>query len=131
VSDATAALDAMIASVRKMETLVADSMPALTAAVRGEVERTIAGGTDAYGQKWEPTKKGERPLQHAAAAVTVMSVNRTIFVQVSGVEARHHLGHVKGGRKRAIIPDRGELPDTMANSLRSVIEQAFKNAVAQ
>jgi hypothetical protein len=130
VSAAAEALDAMIASCRKMETLVADSMPALTAAVRAETERTIAAGTSAYGEQWQPTQQGERPLKHAAKAVTVLSVNRTIFITIVGPEARHHLGRVKGKRKRGIIPERG-LPSTMANALRAELERAFQNAAAK
>lgn len=120
----------MIASVQKIETLVADAMPALSKVLRAEVERTIAQGTNAYGEKWQPTQKGEQPLRHAAGALTVMSVNKTIYITIAGPEARHHLGYVKGGRQRAIIPI-GKLPDPMASAMRSVLEQAFSNAVAQ
>lgn len=130
MSAATDALDAMIASCRKMETLVADAMPALTQTVRAESERTINAGTTAYGEQWQPTLTGDRPLQHAAKALTVLSVNQTIYVTITGPEARHHLGRVKGGRKRGIIPERG-LPSTMANALRDVLAKAFDDAVAQ
>lgn len=130
MSAASEALDAMIASVRRMEALVADSMPALTAAVRAEAERTIAAGTTAYGQKWQDTKRGERPLRNAAKALSVMSVNKTIYITLHGPEARHHLGRVKGGLKRAIIPERG-LPSAMANAIRTTLEKAFNDAVAQ
>lgn len=129
MSAATEALQSMIDSVNKLETLVADSMPALSKAVRTEVERTIAAGTTAYGEQWEATKKGERPLRKAAAAVVVMSVNKTLYITLSGPEARHHLGRVKGGRKRGIIPERG-LPSTMADSMRAVLQRAFDEAVA-
>lgn len=125
------ALAAMIASCRKMETLVADSMPALTQAVRAEMERTIAAGTTADGEQWQPTKQGLQPLRQAAKAVSVLSVNKTIFVTIVGPEARHHLGYVRGGRKRAIIPESSEIPSPMAQSLRAVLQQAFDNAVSQ
>jgi hypothetical protein len=104
-------------------------MPALSAAVRTEIERTVAAGTTAYGKPWEATKTGERPLKHAAKAVVVTSVNKTIYITLSGPEARHHLGRVKGKRKRSIIPERG-LPSTMADSMRAVLERAFSDAAA-
>lgn len=129
MSAATEALQSIIDSLGKMETLVADSMPALSAAVRAEVERTITAGTTAYGEQWQATKKGERPLRKAAAAVTVTPVNKTIYITLSGPEARHHLGRVKGKIKRGIIPERG-LPSAMANSMRAVLERAFSDAVA-
>lgn len=129
MSAATDALGAMIASVRSMETLVADAMPAITKAVRADQERTINAGTTAYGQKWEATKTGEQPLQNATKALTVMSVNKTIYITLDGPEARHHKGRVKGGRKRAIIPERG-LPSAMADSIRAALQRAFDEAVA-
>jgi hypothetical protein len=77
----------MIASVRRMGTLVPDAMPALTKALRAESERTIAAGTTAYGEKWALTQEGEQPLQHAVNALRVMSVNTH--------DLRH--GHGRGG----------------------------------
>lgn len=130
MSAGDAALAAMIASCRKMESLVADSMPALSKAVRAEVERTIGAGTTADGAQWQPTQQGQQPLRNAAKAVTVLSVNKTIFITIVGPEARHHLSRVKGGRQRAIIPNAG-LPVAMADSMRAVLAQAFNDAVAQ
>lgn len=128
MSAATDALGNMIASLRSMETLVADAMPAITKAVRADQERTIRAGTTAYGQQWQPTKTGERPLRNATKALTVMSVNKTVYITLDGPEARHHKGRVKGGRKRAIIPERG-LPSAMADSIRAVLQRAFNEAV--
>jgi metal-dependent amidase/aminoacylase/carboxypeptidase family protein len=117
MSAATDALNALVASMQNLQTLVPDSMPALVAAVRTETERTITAGTTAYGQRC-----------HAAKALTVMSVNKTIYITLTGPEARHHIGRVKGGRKRAIIPERG-LPSAMANAMRAVLQRAFDEAV--
>lgn len=130
MSSGADALTAMIASLGKMQTLVADSMSALTAACRTEMQRTIAAGTDAEGKRWQPTQQGQQPLQHAAGAMSVMSVNKTIYITLGGVEARHHYGYVKGGRKRAIIPEE-KIPDAMADAMRVVLQRAFSDAVAQ
>lgn len=128
MSAASEALDAMIAACTKLKTLVPDAMPELVATVRAEVDRTIAAGESAYGEQWQLTQEGQRPLRNAAQAVTVIAVNKTIYVTVTGVEARHHLGRVKGKRKRGIIPERG-IPSAMADSMRAVLERAFRDAV--
>lgn len=128
MSEATAALDAMIASTLSLGSLVSDAMPALAKAAQHSIERTIAAGTDAYDKPWQPTKEGKRPLRDAASALTVVVNGRTIYCQLKGVEARHHLGRVKGKRKRAILPDRG-LPDTMAEDMRAVLARAFAEKV--
>lgn len=100
-------------------------MPALTKAVRQSIERTIANGTTSYGEPWAPKQDGSRPLVNAASALTVVPNGRTIFVQIVGVEARHHIGNVKGKRKRGIIPERG-IPSAMANDMRAVLQRAFE-----
>jgi hypothetical protein len=115
----------MIASTRSLSSLVEDSMPALTRVVRQDIERTIAAGTTSYGEPWAPKQDGSRPLVNAANALTVVPNGRTIYVQLTGAEARHHLGRVKGRRKRGIIPERG-LPSSMANDMRAVLQRAFE-----
>ena len=127
MSAATEALAAMIASVQRMETLVADSMPELAKAVQTELERTIAAGTTAYNQPWKPTQSGEPALVHAADALRVMPSGKTIYVTLGGVEARHHFGNVKGKVKREILPVRG-LPSSMAKALQAVLERNFQKA---
>lgn len=122
-------LAAMIASLGNLQTLVADSMPALAKACRSELQRTITAGTDADGKPWAPTQDGQKPLQNASAAVSVMPVNKTIYITLTGVEARHHRGRVKGGRKRAIIPEQ-RIPDAMADAMRAVLQRGFSDAVA-
>lgn len=128
MSAATEALQQMIDACERMSTLVPDTMPALTKAVRAEIERTITAGTSAYGEPWKPTKDGEKPLRNAAKALNVSWVNRTIYVTLIGPEARHHFGIVKGKVKRGVIPERG-LPSTMANAMRAELERAFRAAV--
>jgi len=137
MSAATEALDAMIATCNALENLIGEAMPALTKAVRTNIERTITAGTSSYGEPWKPTKQGQQPLRHAANALSVIYVSgvrerqiRTIYVILKGPEARHHKGRVKGGLKRGIIPERG-LPKAMANDLRKVLYQAFNEAVQQ
>jgi hypothetical protein len=128
VSAATEALDAMIASTLSLGSLIDDAMPALSKAVQQNIERTIAAGTSAYGEPWAAKQDGSRPLVNAVSALTVVPNGRTIYVQVTGPEARHHLGRVKGKRKRGIIPERG-LPSAMANDMRAVLERAFEERV--
>ncbi len=129
MSAATEALDAMIASTSSLGSLVNDAMPALAKAVKQSVERTIAAGTTSYNEPWAPKQDGSRPLVNAAGALTVVPNGRTIYVQLTGAEARHHLGRVKGKRKRGIIPERG-LPSAMANDMRAVLQRAFEEHTA-
>lgn len=130
MSDATDALQAMIDSVARISTLVDDAMSDITEAVRAEQKRTIADGMTPYGEKWKPTKQGTPPLQHADKTLTVMAVNRTVYITIFGADARHHLGRGRGKVKRGVIPERG-LPSAMANSIRAVLSDHFNDAVQQ
>lgn len=125
MSAATEALDAMIASISSLETLVPESLPALSEACQRSVERTIADGTTAYKKPWQPTADGRKPLRNASKALKVATVGTTVWINITGVEARHHLGAVKGKVKRPIIPERG-LPGVLAKELRAILEANFQ-----
>ena len=130
MSAAENALQAMIASMERLGSLVDDAMSDVTQAVLAEQRRTMAQGMSAYAEPWKLTQEGKRPLQHADKALKVMSVNRTVYITLLGPEARHHLGHARGKIKRGIIPERG-LPSAMADSIRNVLQQHFDDAVQQ
>lgn len=103
----------------------------LATAVRVELNRTLAAGEQPDGTPWAPRKRGTRPvLVHARDAVIVRGIGKQIFVQVHGVHARHHLGWVKGGTTRPMIPTKGEkLPPNILDAMRRVIESAFDKAM--
>jgi len=125
-----AELDAMIDRLRKLPDLARQCAPECARVVEAEIARTAAAGTDAYGKPWAPKKDGSgKPLAHAIDAVGVAAVGTSIVVRVTGVEARHHLGRVKGGTQRAIIPTK-DIPQPMAAALRGVINKAFLRVMA-
>jgi len=114
----------MIERVEALPGLAREAAPDVADAVERELQQTIAAGTDAYGKPWPPTKEGGRPLQHAAAALTVVAVGTTVITQVSGPEARHHLGRARGGLAREIIPT-AEIPPSMNRAIKDVLGQHF------
>lgn len=125
-----AELDAMIARLRKLPDIARMVAPDCARVVEAEIRRTTAAGTDSYGVPWAPKKDGKgKPLAHADAAVGVAAVGASIVARVTGVEARHHLGRVKGGTQRAIIPTK-DIPQPMAAAMRDVIGKAFLGVMA-
>jgi hypothetical protein len=123
-------LDAMIAKVRAIPGIAAKAAPDCAQAVRRELERTIAAGTTPDGQPWQPTAEGAQPLRNAANALRVAASGTTIYVRLTGPEARHHLGRARGGITRAIIPTDSKLPAAMCEAINAELTKHFNAAVA-
>jgi hypothetical protein len=118
VTDGFAALDQQIERVRALEGMVDRAMPAIADVVESSVRETIARQVSPYGLPWKPTKSGKPALEGAAKAIAVSRSGKTVLVTLSGVEARHHLGWVRGGVSRKMIPDEGVLPAPMTKGDR-------------
>lgn len=74
--------------------------------IHDEIEENIARGIDPDGKAWPATDDGHAPLVDAMKSVSVKADGETIHASVKSgsVEERHHLGKVRGGKRRQIIP---------------------------
>lgn len=123
-----AELDAMIARVRSLRGLATRAAPDVAAAIEAELHATIAAGTTPGGTAWQLTRDGRTPLTGAAKALGVAAVGSTIYVRLTGVEARHHLGRARAGIERQVIPR--ELSPRMAAAVHDVLARHFAEAVS-
>jgi hypothetical protein len=117
-------LDAMIATINKLPELGQRAAGDVALAVEAELHRTIAAGTTPDGKPWQLTKDGARPLTGAAKALAVVPVGTTIYVRLTGPEARHHLGRGRGGVVRQVIPTK-QIPAAMASAIRAEVTRHF------
>jgi len=124
MSDGAAALDAQIARLRRLPTLVQSAAPGVARALELELQKQIAAGEGPGGAAWRPRADGSKPLQNAAKALTVTAVSTVVIARITGVEARHHLGAVRGKVKRQILPTAG-LPQPMARAIETVVTREF------
>ncbi len=124
MSDGFAELDAIIARIRQLPELASSAAPDIADALRTEIERTIAAGTDPYGKKWAPKETGGQPLATAAKALVVVPVGKSIVIKIKGHIARHHLGRAKGGVYRPVIPTQG-LPASYARVIKRELSERF------
>ncbi|MBA3841102.1 MAG: hypothetical protein H0X39_00505 [Actinobacteria bacterium] len=119
----------MIDRIRRLGYLAETAAPDVADAVRASLQKSIASGTDPDGKAWAPRKGGGTALQYAAKAVAVAPIGTRVFVRLSGVEARHHLGLARGGVVRRIIPvDR--IPRAMAEDCIKAIADHFHFVMA-
>lgn len=94
--------------------------------VQKALERSIAAGTTPEGEPWHPRADGSRPLVNAAQALHVVAYQGTVFVRLTGPEARHHKGAVKGGKRRPILPASKEVPKSMAAPIAAALNAQFE-----
>jgi len=123
-----AELNAMIARLRGLPAALRASGPEVATAVRAELAASVAAQQAPDGTPWPLTESGDAALLGAMKGVTVNYVGRSIVVRVTGIEAKHHLGAVKGGKKRPIIPTRG-MPETFTRAITKVLAAKYVKAM--
>ncbi len=128
MADGAAALEAHIARLRQLPGLVQRAAPEIARAVELELRLQIGAGVDPSGKALVRTAEGKQPLRGAAAALEVHVVGTVVVCSLTGVEARHHLGWVKGGIRRQILPT-GRIPDPMTRAIRKVCVKHFEQTM--
>lgn len=124
-------LQDIVERVRAIGGIAEEAASDVARAIERDLRRTIREGTTPEGEKWKPRQDdGEQPLQNAEAALHVGAYAGTVYVRLTGVEARHHRGRARGGVKRQIIMEGATVPPRMAASIRVVLQQHFDKAVA-
>ena len=114
--------------LRELGDIAEDVAPEVAVAVQDELTKQIERGVGPDGRPWKLTRDGRKPLRNAAKALTVRVIGSVILTQLTGPEARHHLGAVRGKVRRAILPTR-RIPDPMVRAIRRVIEQRFEHTM--
>jgi hypothetical protein len=129
VTDGFAALDEHLARVRALPGLVTRAVPAVRDAVRAELRASIARGESPDGEKWAPTKTGKQALANAGNALSISSVGTTVVASLSGPEALHNNGWVRGGVARPILPKSGTLPTRLGRAVGEAIADEFRRTM--
>jgi len=97
-------IQALILKLRELgqstEQIAGDIAPEL----RKAFEENISSARSPDGVPWEPTIDGKAPLQSASKSLGVAAIGSKVLAVLSGIEARHNYGNVRGGKKRQIIP---------------------------
>lgn len=109
--------------LRKLGDAVDDIADDSATFINKRMVKDIVASKSPTGEKWIPTKKGQKPLKNAASALKVSAIGSTIVIRVTGPEALHSRGNARGGIVRKIVPE--EPTDGMLDD----IEKAFDNAI--
>lgn len=126
---AFAALDAQIGRVQSLPLELPRVAQLAALEVRRIIAANIANGRAPDGTPWPATQDGRPALRDAMRSIDVRAVGSSIVISVDGVEARHHLGAVKGGVRRELIPS-NRIPGPVADALARVVEQVLAQHMA-
>lgn len=116
--------------LRKLpQAMTRDAAPEVARSLEAELRAQIARGEAPDGTAWKSTADGKRPLRGAAKALSVRASGPAIVVSLSGIDARHHRGWVRGGVARPILPSASEgMPAPFARAIDAVLAQRFRAA---
>lgn len=125
MADGYTVMQSLIGKLRELgqsaEEIASDIVPEL----RSELEGYISAARAPDGTPWKPTQAGTPPLKGAAKALGVAAVGTKVIVVLSGIEARHHYGTVRGGIARPILPG-SELPEEIVDLVTRVAQNRFQ-----
>jgi hypothetical protein len=130
-AEGLAQLNAMIARVRGLPVeVVEQSAKDIAKLVRAELAASISAGKAPDGAAWAQRKAdGGKPLANAMNAIQIgVAEGPVVFAYLTGPEARHHRGWVRGGVKRPIIPT--DLPPNWAPKIQAILARNFQRAAA-
>jgi hypothetical protein len=113
-------LNAMIARLRGIPDLVKSALPECAAECKAIIAENVAAQRGPDGAAWQPGAKGQPILKDAAGAVSAQAIGNAIVISLSGINAKHHLGAVRGGIARPIIPTR-KAPQAMTKAIERVL----------
>lgn len=118
-----AALEALKHTPEQLVNIVREELDA-------HLRSTIAAQTTAYGDPWKPSKYGQPLLVNAAAALRYTVTGTKLRVTLTGIEAKHHFGAVRGGRARRIIPNRPYLPQAVMTRVIARLQEVVNAALS-
>jgi hypothetical protein len=125
MSDGYTVMQGLVAKLRELgqsaEDIAADIAPEL----RDELASNITSARAPDGTPWKPTLEGNAPLQNAGSALGVAAVGTKVIAVLSGIEARHHYGTVRGKVARPILPS-AKLPPQIVELITRVAEKRFR-----
>ena len=120
-----AALDDMVARLRRLAELPAEAAKLGAPLVEAALKASARAGTAPDGTPWQAKKDGGRPLVNAAAAIASTAVGTTIATNLTGPEVIHNFG-TERLPKRQILPDGGAgLPAKVAAAVEQAATKAF------
>jgi hypothetical protein len=124
MAEGHAALDAHIRRLRELDKLGERAAPKVAKALERELEANIRAGVGPDGTPWPATEDGHTPLQGAVSSLSVRAIGSVVVARISGIHARHHIGNVRGGVRRPILPSK-RIPEPVTRAIAAVLDEEF------
>ena len=123
-------IEVLVARLRATPAAVRAGIPEMAAAIKAEIYENIAAERGPDGTPWPPSKDGRPVLVNAGAKLTDSVSGSTIVITLTGIEARHHFGSVKGGKVRQILPRTLPSMKRAQARMRRIVAKRAKAALA-
>lgn len=126
MSDGLRVLKNKIAMFRVLADVPDSAVPLVAAVIDRETKRTIAAGSDAYGNAWPAKKVGGSDFTFAKPSDLVTgSIGRTIITRIKTRHTvLHHNGYARGEVVRRVIPI-DVIPPAMAREIKRAVLGEF------
>ena len=118
-------------SIRKLEGLNQEAIGDCCVAVEKVMADNIERAVTPEGENWAPKKDGGKALVNAAKYLSVKPLNTMILVKLTGIEARHSIGTVRGKVKRQIVPTSSTVPENMQDAIKEQLTKHFERLVKE
>lgn len=119
-----AALDEQIKKLNELGKITSRVAPKVAVAAKEELRKQVASQQGPSGKQWEESEDGKSILTRAAEVARVFADGTTVLMVLGGHYARHHLGAVKGKKKREILPN-ARIPATITKAIKRVVIAEF------
>ena len=123
--DGYAQLEAFRRRIARVKDLPKRAAPVVAAELERITREHIAKGVDPDGRPWPLRQDGKRALQTAGNGLSSRAVGTVALVRLDGKSVLHHLGAVRGGIKRQILPGR-RLPPEYVKAVRAAVVREFR-----
>lgn len=120
----------MIAALRALRDIAASAAEEAAPLIEAALKETAAAGTTPDGDRWKPTKGGERPMVNAADHITVVARGTTVRATLKGPDVFHNYG--AGGTRRQVLPDmEADTPPAIVEAIEEAVARAKTKALGR
>lgn len=99
--------------------------PLVGAAGKEELKKQATAQEGPDGKPWEKSEEGKDVLVNSGNKVRVTIEGTSVTFSIRSPEARHHIGAVKGGKRREILPN-ARIPQKMTKAITKVVTGEFQ-----
>lgn len=121
---ASATVQGWASQLQRLAQLPAELATRVAPDIESAARASASAGTSPGGDAWAPKRDGGQALDGAADEISVTASGASVVVALEGPSAIHHSGTARGGVRRQVIPDDGEIPAAYVDAIDAALAEA-------